>query len=465
MTPALSFTERRNRLCSQVPGGIVLLLGNGESPINYQDNTYPFRQDSSFLYFTGLDRPGLALLLDLDEGTSTLFGEDPSLDDIVWTGPLPAIADSAALAGIGSAAATSALGPRLARARGQGRTIHILPPYRPEHRLQLAELLDVPAKAVDGSVSLPLITAVAALRNIKDAGEILEIEQAVAISVRMHLAAMGMARPGLREADIAAKVMAIALAEGAGLAFPTIATINAGVLHNHYYGNTLESGQLFLLDAGAETARHYAGDLSSSFPVDASFTPRQRDLYEIVLGAFLAAVAALRPGADFKAIHLLACHELARGLKDLGLMRGNLEDAVQQGAHALFFPCGLGHLMGLDVHDMENLGERWVGYEGRPKSPQFGLKSLRLGRPLQEGFVLTIEPGIYFMKELAEQWQAAGKFNEFINYDAIAGYRGIGGLRIEEDFLVTADGARRLGPPKPRTVAEVEALRREALSG
>jgi len=268
-----------------------------------------------------------------------------------------------------------------------------------------------------------------------------------------------MARPGLREAEIMGRVTEIALASGGGLSFPVIATVRGGVLHNHHYGHTLEKGQLFLLDAGAETAGHYAGDLSSTFPVDRTFTARQRDLHDLVLRAFLAAVAFLRPGVDFKDAHLLACRTLAAGLKDLGLMKGDVDEAVAQGAHALFFPCGLGHLMGLDVHDMESLGEAWVGYEGRPRSTQFGLKSLRLARELQEGFVLTVEPGIYFMPELTARWRSEGRCTDFIDYGALEAYGGFGGLRIEEDFLITAGGSRRLGPPKPRTAAEIEALR------
>ena len=427
--------------------------------MNYGDNTYAFRQDSTFLYFTGLDLPGCAALLDLDAGTTTLFADEASLDHIVWTGALPLVRDLAAGAGIEDTAPRATLGERLRQAQGAGRPIHFLPPYRAEHQLQLFELLGLHPGEQASRASVAAIQGVAAQRIIKSPPEIAEIERAVATSVDMHLAAMAMARPGMREADLAARVTEIALAAGGGLSFPVIATVRGGVLHNHGHANTLEAGQLFLLDAGAETASHYAGDLSSTFPVDRAFSPRQRDLHDVVLKAFLTAVDALAPGRNFRDIHLQACRTLAAGLKDLGLMKGDLDEAVAQGAHALFFPCGLGHLMGLDVHDMENLGEGWVGYEGRPKSTQFGLKSLRLGRELQEGFVLTVEPGIYFMPELTDRWRAEGRFTEFINYDLANTYRAEGGLRIEEDFLVTATGARRLGPAKPRTAAEIEAVR------
>ncbi|WP_306599371.1 aminopeptidase P family protein [Geothrix sp. 21YS21S-2] len=455
MPGSLPCAERRNRLKAQIPSGILLLLGNEESPMNYADNAFPFRQDSTFLYFTGVDRPGFAAILDLDEDRATLFGDDCTLDDIVWMGPQPLVRDLADAAGIAFTAPAAALKEHLCRAQASGRPVHILPPYRAEHHLRLLEGLGPRAP----QPSAAFIRAVAELRIRKSPAEVEEIERAVDTSVRMHLEAMAMARPGMREAEIMGRVTDIALAAGGGLSFPVIATVRGGVLHNHHYGNTLESGQLFLLDAGAETAGHYAGDLSSTFPVDRAFTARQRDIHDLVLGAFLAAEGALRPGIDFREVHLLACRTLAAGLKDLGLMKGDVEDAVDQGAHALFFPCGLGHLMGLDVHDMENLGETLVGYEGRPRSTQFGLKSLRLARELQEGFVLTVEPGIYFMPELTERWRAEGRFRDFIDYGALEAYAGFGGLRIEEDFLVTATGARRLGPPKPRTALEIEAAR------
>jgi Xaa-Pro aminopeptidase len=263
----------------------------------------------------------------------------------------------------------------------------------------------------------------------------------------------------MKEADIAARVTEIALAAGGNLSFPVIATIHGETLHNHYHGHTLQPGQIFLLDAGAETAGHYAGDLTCTFPVSATFTPRQKEIYDIVLSAHLAAVAAVKPGVPFRQVHLLACRTLAEGLKGLGLMKGDLDAAVEQGAHAMFFQCGLGHMMGLDVHDMEDLGEVWVGYEGVPKSTLFGIKSLRLARPLKPGFVFTVEPGIYFIPELIDRWKAEGKFREFINYDVLETYRTFGGVRIEEDLVVEATACRVLGKARPRTTAEVEAVR------
>ncbi|MBI3487318.1 MAG: aminopeptidase P family protein [Acidobacteria bacterium] len=459
MTSTHLYLERRNRLQAHLGRGLLLLLGNEESPMNYGDNTYPFRQDSTFLYFTGIARPGCALLMDLDEDQTTLFADDPTVDDLVWTGPQPTGRDLAVAADIPQVASTRDLNEALRRAQQAGRAIHFLPPYRAEHRLKLQELLGLDPAGQAAAASVPFIQAVTDLRIRKSAGEIADIEKAVNLSVDMHLAAMAMARPGMTEAEIAARVTQIAQAAGCGLSYPVIATVHGEVLHNHHYHHRLEPGQLFLLDAGAETPAGYAGDLTSTFPVSPAFTPRQRDIHDLVLRAFLAAVEALRPGVNFRDVHLLACRTLASGLKDLGLMKGDADEAVTAGAHALFFPCGLGHLMGLDVHDMENLGEVWVGYQGQSKSTQFGLKSLRLARPLEPGFVLTVEPGIYFMPGLMDRWRAEGRFLDFIDYAALEAYRDFGGLRIEEDFLVTPEGSRRLGRPKPRTAAEVEALR------
>jgi Xaa-Pro aminopeptidase len=459
MFAADTYTARRARLSASMPSGLLLFLGNDDSPMNYTDNTYHFRQDSTWLYYFGIAQPGLAAVIDLDAGRTIVFGDDLSLDAIVWTGPQPSVSELAARAGVTQTAAASALAGAISAARAGGRTIHYLPPYRGEHRLKLAALVGLPPEGTDAGASLDLVRAVVAMRVYKSDEEVAEIERAVDTTVDMHLAGMAMARPGLRESDIAAKVTEIALAAGGGLSFPVIATIHGETLHNHFHGHTLKSGDLFLLDAGAETAMGYAGDLTSTFPVDRAFTSRQRDVYQIVLDAHLAAIAAVQPGRPMREIHLLACRTLAEGLKGLGLMKGDLDEAVAQGAHAMFFQCGLGHMMGMDVHDMENLGEVWVGYEGQPKSTQFGLKSLRLARPLEPGFVITIEPGLYFIPELIHRWKAEGRFCDFIDYQRLDAFADFGGARIEEDLLVTAGGHRILGKPRPRTISEVEALR------
>lgn len=457
MFNAQTYVERRTRLAARVGAGLLLFLGNDESPMNYADNTYPFRQDSSFLYFFGMDRPGCAALMDLDQGRTVVFGDDATLDDIVWTGLQPTVAELAAEAGVTETPPLSELAARLGRAKG--RPVQYLPPYRSGQRLQLQQLLGFPPDQQDPAVSLPFLRAVVDLRAVKSGEEIAEIEQAVDTSVDMHLAAMRAARPGVTEAAVMAKVTEAALASGGALAFPVIATVHGETLHNHHYGNILEPGQMFLLDAGAESPAHYAGDLTSTCPVGRAFTPRQREVYEVVLGAHLHALGLVKPGVPFRDVHRSACRSLVEGLKALGLMKGDPDEAVAQGAHAMFFPCGLGHMMGLDVHDMENLGEVWVGYEGQPKSTQFGLKSLRLARPLQPGFVLTVEPGIYFIPELIRRWKAEGRFTAFIDYPKLESYAGFGGIRIEEDVLVTPDGHRVLGKWRPRTPEEIAAVR------
>jgi Xaa-Pro aminopeptidase len=454
-----TYVTRRDELVKKLGGGLVLLLGNSESPMNYADNCYRFRQDSTFLYFFGLNQPDLAAILDLDEGREIIFGDELTIDDIVWRGDLPTVAERAGAVGVTDTRPVRELKAYLRQGGDAGRAIHFLPPYRPANQLWLAELLHLSPAAAAGQASQELITAVVALRSIKSAAEIAEIEKAVDISVDMHLAAMTMARPGLREADIAAEVERIALAAGGGISFPVIATVNGETLHNHHHGNTLQSGDLFLLDAGAQTEMSYAGDLSSTFPVDPKFTARQKTIYDLALAAYHAAVDTIAPGVTNLEVHRNAARTIAAGLKDLGLMKGDPEEAVAAGAHAMFFPCGVGHMMGLDVHDMEDLGEIHVGYAGRPKSTQFGLKSLRLARELEPGFVLTVEPGIYFIPPLIDLWRSRNRFPEFIDYDELDRWRDFGGVRNEENYLVTAAGRRRLGKPKPLTTAEVETVR------
>jgi Xaa-Pro aminopeptidase len=454
------YVARRNRLKERTKSGLLLFLGNDESPMNYADNTYHFRQDSTFLYYFGLDFAGLAAVIDLDEGTETIFGTELTVEDIVWMGTQPTLIEKSRLVGVQKTAPAARLAEMLSVAKTSGRTVHFLPPYRPENKLKLLDLLGIPPAQAAQSASVEFIRAVVDQRNIKSAEEIAEIDRASDVSVDMHVAAMTAARPGMKEYELVAEVQRVAQAAGCGLAFPIILTVNGQTLHNHYHGNTLKNGDLLLCDFGAETARHYAADLSSAFPVDPVFSPRQREIYELSLDAYNAAVAMLKPGVPFRDVHLTACRIIARGLKDLGLMKGDVDEAVAQGAHAMFFPCGTGHMMGLDVHDMEDLGEVYVGYDGEPKSTQFGLKSLRLARPLEPGFVLTVEPGIYFIPELMDKWRSEGKFMDFLNYDKMDTYRGFSGVRNEESFLITTEGCRRMGKDKPKSIEDVEAMRR-----
>ncbi len=379
MFPTSTYEDRRKVLASRFNGGLLIFLGNNESPMNYRDNCYPFRQDSTFLYYFGLDQPGLAALMDLDEGSTTIFGDELTIDDIVWMGDLPTIAERAGHAGVNETRPRPDFTQVVGAAFRSGRLVRFLPPYRADNAQLLSTILGLGPTEVADRASLELIQGVIAQRNIKSHEEIVEIERAVSISVEMHIAGMRMARPGMRESDIAAEVERVANAAGGGISFPVIATIRGETLHNHFHGNTLTDGDLFLLDAGAQTTTGYAGDLSSTFPVSPTFSARQRTIYEIQLASHRAAVDFLAPGVANREVHFAACRVIAEGMKDLGLMKGNTEDALAAGAHAMFFPCGVGHLMGLDVHDMEDLGEVQVGWAGQPKSTQFGLKSLRLG--------------------------------------------------------------------------------------
>lgn len=455
-----TYKSRRAELKKRLGSGVVLLLGNNLVGMNYHDNEYDFRQDSTFLYFFGLAHDGLNAVIDIDNDRDIIFGDELTIDMIVWTGNLPSLHELAARAGVTDVRPSAELKPYLDKARAAASPIHYIPYYRAEHDLRLLELLDLqPGGAVP---SLPLIKAVVDMRNHKSAEEIAEIEKACAVTAEMHKAAMRAARPGMTEYQMKSIVEGVATSHGMRCSFPTIATVHGEILHNHTYNNTLESGKLFLLDAGAETAMGYAGDMSSTCPVDMRYTDRQKTIYDLQQAASSAAVKMLRPSVPFYDVHMQAARTIATGLKDLGIMKGDIEEAIHAGAHAMFFPTGLGHMMGLDVHDMENFGEVWVGYDGKPKSTVFGFKSLRLARPLEEGFVFTIEPGIYFMPELTQLWKSEGRHKDFINFDEAEKWLGFGGVRNEEDYLVTADGHRRLGPGIPMTTEAVEALKANA---
>ncbi|MBQ9286468.1 MAG: aminopeptidase P N-terminal domain-containing protein [Bacteroidaceae bacterium] len=456
-----SYLRRRARLKADMGSGLLLFLGNAEVGMNYADNTYRFRQDSSFLYFFGLDDAGLAAVVDIDEDREIVFGNELTIDDIVWTGTMPTLRERCQAFGITDTRAKSQLKAYLDNARRRGQQIHFLPPYRGDHQIWLWELLGLNPNEQAIQVSTRLVKAIVSQRIYKDAEEIAIIEESVDISTQMHLAAYRKVRPGVHEAEVAAAVEEVACRGGNSLAFPTIATVQGQVLHNHGFIHELREGDIFLLDAGAETRQHYAGDLSSSMPVGRRFTQRQETIYNIHLESFKAAVDTLRPGVPFREAHIAAATKICEGMKALGLMTGDPVEAANIGAYALFFPCGLGHMMGLDVHNMENLGEEYVGYEdGQVKSTQFGFKSLRLARPLEPGFVFTVEPGIYFIPELIDKWQAEHQFTDFIRYDRLGPWRDFTGLRNELDYVITADGVRQLGTiRKPMTLDEVYAAK------
>lgn len=455
-----TYTNRRDLLKQKIESGIIILMGNDYSPMNYEDNIYPFRQDSTFLYYLGIDLAHLAAIIDVNENKTILFGDDLSVDHIVWMGVQPTMRELADQTGAEEAQPYKNISTYIKNAQSKGQPIHFLPAYRAENKLKMEEWLGIKANNLVNQVSYKLIKAVIDQRAIKSAEEIIQLEEAVAITKEMHVAAIKAAKEGRKEHDLAGIVQGIATGCGGAMAYPIILTVNGQTLHNHYYGNTLQNGQLVLGDFGAENGMHYAGDITRTFPVATSFTAKQKEIYEIVLDAEVKAIDALKPGTQYKTIHLQAAKNMSEGLKSLGLMKGDMEEAVEQGAHTLFFPHGLGHMIGLDVHDMEDLGEDLVGYrEGLERSQEFGLKSLRLGRELEEGFVLTVEPGLYFIPELIDMWQSENKFSDFINYEKVNTYRDFGGIRIEDNCVVENAGARILGPAIPKTIQEIESLR------
>ena len=458
-----TYTERRRVLKGKVGKGLILLFGNDESPMNYTDNTYHFRQDSSFLYYFGIQQPGLAAVIDIENDFEVVYGDEYTVEDFVWRGPQPTIAGQAENCGVSNVQPAKNLGIMLGVAQQKKRTIHFLPLYRPENKIKLYELLGIVPKEIANTFSVVLVKAIVSQREFKTEEEIVQLHQAVNVTVDMHVAAMIFAKAGITEAQVAAEIHKIALAAGGNIAFPIIATKNGQTLHNHYHGNMLKEGDLFLIDAGFENEMCYGGDLSSTIPVSKKFTSVQKDIYQLSLDSHEAAIDAAQLNKPFKNVHIAASKTIFEGLKEMGLTKGNTDDAIEAGAHALFFPCGTGHMMGLDIHDMEDLGEVWVGYDGQPKSTQFGLKSLRLAKPLQPGHVFTIEPGIYFIPELMDLWRSQNRFNDFINWEEVYKYRDFGGIRNEEDFVMTENGAQLLGKQKPKTVEEIEAIRSEVI--
>lgn len=456
------YKNRRARLKEKVKSGLVLILGNGEAPANYTDNTYKFRQDSSFLYFFGLNQPGFAGVIDIDSGDEYLFGNDVDMDDIIWMGPQPSVKDMAARAGVSKTAPFARLADCMKTAISQGRRIHFLPPYRFRNMLLLEELLGIRPALVKNYASLELIKAVVDLRSVKEPCEIEEITKACNIGYEMHTAAMRNCKPGVKEQYIAGLIEGIAASYGSMVSFPVILSQNGETLHNHDHSQILQEGRMMLTDAGAEEVSHYCSDFTRTVPVGGKFLTRQKEVYNIVLAANNKAIEIAKPGVTYQYVHLEVCKVLAQGLKDLGLMKGDVNEAVAAGAHALFMPHGLGHMMGLDVHDMEDLGQIYVGYDDETRPiDQFGTSSLRMGRRLQEGFVITDEPGCYFIPALIDQWRAQGIHKEFLNYDKIETFKDFGGIRLEDDILIIPGGSRFLGDKRtPITVEEVEEIMR-----
>jgi Xaa-Pro aminopeptidase len=392
--------------------------------MNYPANTYHFRQDSDFLYFFGLDLQGFTGLMDFDSGKDWIFGNDVNLDDIIWMGPQPTVKELAAKCGVTSVAPVSKLESVIREAVSKKRTIHFLPPYRAETKMTIGSLLKENPCQMKTLSSTDLIRAVISMRSIKEPIEIDEIVKALGIAYEMHTTAMKMCKPGMKEQEIFGTIEGIALSKGGGTSFPIILSINGQTLHNHYHGNVLTKGRMMVTDAGAETNLHYSSDVTRTTPVGGKFNRKQKDIYEIVLKANTESIKSAGPGMSNRDLHLNACRIIASSLKDLGLMKGDIDEAVAEGAHALFMPHGLGHMMGLDVHDMEALGENYIGYNDKVKrSEQFGLAFLRFALPYKPGHVFTVEPGIYFIPQLIDQWKSEGKFKEFINYNKVEDWK------------------------------------------
>jgi len=456
--PAI-YTKRREELRKKIETGILLFPGNNESPMNYKSNPYHFRQDSTFLYYFGLDFPGFNAVCDVDEGKDIVFADDLTIDDIIWMGEQPSIAERAAKAGISITKPTTALKDFITTCTKKGRKIHILPPYRDEHFLFLSDLLNISPQKINDLISVSFAKAVISMREVKDEHEIYQIEHAVDTAYKMHTTVMKMAQPGIWEREIAGAIEGIALANGGPVSFPVVLTMDGQFLHNHNHDNLLKEGRLLVTDAGCESVLHYASDITRTVPVGGKFSQKQKEIYEIVLEANLKTIAVIKPGITNRELHMFATEIIADGLKQLGLMTGNTKEAIQAGAHALFFPHGIGHMLGLDVHDMENLGEKYVGYDDKTKrSEQFGLAYLRFGKMLKPNFVFTIEPGIYFIPALIELWKKNKKFKDFLNYSMIESYLDFGGIRIEDNILVTDTGYRILGKPIPKTIPEIEKI-------
>ena len=458
-----TYLRRRRALRAKIKSGLILFPANGESPVNYPANGYHFRQDSNFLYYFGLNCPNLVGVIDVEADTSCLYGDDCTLDDIIWMGNQPTLREMGERVGVQHTFTMLELQLMMTMAIRKGRRIHFLPPYRESNVLLLKSLLGIKSDFIGNYVSEELIKAVVSMREVKEPQEIEEIERACETGYLMHTTAMKMCRPGIVEREIAGTIEGIALSKGAGVSFISIVSQNGETLHNHYYGNKLRPGRMLLIDAGAETDMNYCSDFTRTLPVTGRFTEQQKAVYDIVLAANNRTFELIAPGVTYQSIHLEAARVIAEGLKGLGLMKGSVDDIVENGAYALFMPHGLGHQMGLDVHDMEDLGEKYVGYnEETERSAMFGIGSLRMGRKLKEGHVLTVEPGIYFIPALIDKWRGEKINAAFLNYETIEKYLDFGGIRLEDDALVLAKGCRLLGKKRiPITAEEVE----EAMRG
>ena len=456
------YIRRRDTLRQLMGRGLVVLFGNNESPCNYPNNAYyPFRQDSTFLYYFGQKRDGLVGVIDVDNDKEYLVGDDIDIEDIVWYGSVDSVSDMARQVGVACHCPMGELSKLIGKAQSQGQPIHFLPPYRHDNMIQIHDLLGIHPSKQKEAASLSLIKAVVKMRSTKEPIEIEELERASEIGYQMHTTAMRTARAGLTEKYVGGIIDGTANAYGSKVSFATIFTQHGEIMHGVPTMAPLEDGRLALCDCGGETMEHYCSDHTRTFPVSGRFTQRQREIYSIVEECHDYVLDVAKPGVKYMDVHFAVCRLMTERLKALGLMKGDTDEAVKAGAHALFLPHGLGHMMGMDVHDMEGLGQIYVGFdeETRPNLEQFGTNALRMGRRLEEGFVVTDEPGIYFIPALIDDWRASGHCAEWLNFDKIETYKDFGGIRIEDDVLITADGCRFLGDKRiPYHPQDVEAF-------
>ena len=452
------YVNRRSALKSKIDKGILLFLGNSDASVNYPGNQYRFRQDSNFNYFFGLTDPDLAAIIDLESGEEIIFGNDVDIDDIIWMGPQPLISEKAQKVGVTKTYPLAHLDEFVGKAASQGRKVHFLPPYRYHNMIQLHRLLGIPFDQMKSSASVEFIKGVVSLRLIKEECEVAEIEKACNIGYKMHYTAMKTMKLGMVEQELVGIMEGISISEGLMPSFPIILSQNGETLHNHSHHQIFTEGRLLVIDAGAETNTNYTSDFTRTLPSSGKFTQQQKEIYSIVSAANNLAVDMARPGITYSSVHQAASRVMAQGLVSLGLLKGDVDEIVAAGAHSLFMPHGLGHNMGMDVHDMEDLGENYVGYDDTYKrSTQFGLGSLRMGKMLEKGHVVTVEPGIYFIPALIEQWKREGTNAQFINFGALEQYYTFGGIRLEDDILITDNGSRLLGDKRlPITVEDVE---------
>jgi Xaa-Pro aminopeptidase len=444
------YKERRDRLSAVFSTGTALFLSNNESPANYPANTYRYRQDSNFLYFFGLSLPNIVGVIDFEQKKSLLFGDDFTIDDIIWMGDQSKLADLAVLIGVNEVRPLEELSAFL-----RNKEVHFTPPYRAENKIELARLLGKNMEELTPSIAL--IKQIVALREIKSSEEIVQMEEANEIGVKMHTLVMKHCKAGVTERELFGMAECVALGMGNGPSFPIILSQNGQTLHNHNHNLILENGRLLVMDAGAENVMNYCSDHTRTLPVSGKFSAMQKEIYETVYQANMAAIANCKPGIQNIENQKIAVTILTEGLQKIGLMKGNIEESVALGAHALFMPHGLGHQVGLDVHDMEDLGENNVGYdETIQRSKIFGWGALRMAKTLRPGHVISVEPGIYFIPHLIDIWKKEKKFEAFINYDKVENYRNFGGIRIEDCVWITEKGHKVLGSHLPKSVAEIE---------